>query len=85
LDLGCAVGRTTVELADYFKEVVGVDLSHAFIEAAIDSLPSCNCLKSKIRFEVGNACDLDKSLGMFNLIFGGNLIDRLYDPAAFLL
>lgn len=33
---------------------------------------------------MGNACDLDKNLGKFNLIFGGNLIDRLYNPAAFL-
>jgi hypothetical protein len=36
-------------------------------------------------FQVGNACDLDKSLGKFNLIFAGNLIDQLYDPAEFLL
>lgn len=35
-------------------------------------------------FVVGDACNLDKSLGKFNLIFGGNLIDRLPDPAAFI-
>jgi putative 4-mercaptohistidine N1-methyltranferase len=34
LDLGCAVGRTAFELADRFKEVVGIDNSHQFIDAA---------------------------------------------------
>ena len=33
---------------------------------------------------VGDACKLDPSLGKFNLVFGGNLIDRLPDPNAFL-
>lgn len=34
LDLGCAVGRTTFELARHFAEVLGVDLSGQFIAAA---------------------------------------------------
>jgi putative 4-mercaptohistidine N1-methyltranferase len=34
LDLGCAVGRSTFELARDFKEVVGIDYSHEFIDAA---------------------------------------------------
>lgn len=34
LDLGCAVGRTTFELARDFKEVVGIDYSRQFIDAA---------------------------------------------------
>lgn len=34
LDLGCAVGRATIELAQYFDEVVGIDYSNSFIEAA---------------------------------------------------
>ncbi len=34
LDVGCAVGRASFELARYFDEVVGVDFSVAFIEAA---------------------------------------------------
>jgi len=41
-------------------------------------------LSAKVRFLVGDACNLDSTLGKFNLIFGGNLIDRLPDPAAFL-
>jgi 5-histidylcysteine sulfoxide synthase/putative 4-mercaptohistidine N1-methyltranferase len=34
LDLGCAVGRTAFELATSFKEVVGIDYSRNFIDAA---------------------------------------------------
>lgn len=34
LDLGCAVGRSTFEMARHCDEVVGIDFSHAFIHAA---------------------------------------------------
>ena len=34
LDLGCAVGRSSFELANYFDEVVAIDYSHKFIEVA---------------------------------------------------
>jgi putative 4-mercaptohistidine N1-methyltranferase len=34
LDLGCAVGRSTFELARWCEEVVGIDYSRRFIEAA---------------------------------------------------
>jgi len=34
LDVGCAVGRASFELARIYGEVVGVDLSRAFIDAA---------------------------------------------------
>jgi putative 4-mercaptohistidine N1-methyltranferase len=34
LDLGCAVGRSTFELARHCKEVIGIDYSRRFIEAA---------------------------------------------------
>jgi putative 4-mercaptohistidine N1-methyltranferase len=34
LDLGCAVGRSTFELARWAPEVLGIDLSHRFIAAA---------------------------------------------------
>ncbi len=78
LDIGCAVGRTSVELASHFDEVVGVDLSNAFIETANDVLTTrYPDLTKKVRFLVGDACKLDKSLGKFSLIFAGNLIDRL--------
>ncbi|HZC36547.1 MAG TPA: methyltransferase domain-containing protein, partial [Chthoniobacterales bacterium] len=34
LDLGCAVGRSTFELARIAREVIGIDLSQRFISAA---------------------------------------------------
>jgi putative 4-mercaptohistidine N1-methyltranferase len=34
LDLGCAVGRSSFELARHFDEVIGIDFSARFIEAA---------------------------------------------------
>ncbi len=34
LDLGCAVGRSTFELTRYADEVVGIDFSQSFIDAA---------------------------------------------------
>jgi putative 4-mercaptohistidine N1-methyltranferase len=34
LDLGCAVGRSTFEMARSSAEVIGIDFSHAFIRAA---------------------------------------------------
>ena len=36
LDLGCAVGRSTFELATYFEQVVGLDFSARFIASAVD-------------------------------------------------
>lgn len=35
LDLGCAVGRSSFELARHCGEVIGIDYSQAFIDAAI--------------------------------------------------
>jgi putative 4-mercaptohistidine N1-methyltranferase len=34
LDIGCAVGRATFELAGYCREVIGLDYSQAFVAAA---------------------------------------------------
>jgi putative 4-mercaptohistidine N1-methyltranferase len=34
LDLGCAVGKSTFELARFADEVIGIDYSHQFINAA---------------------------------------------------
>ncbi|MBK7234355.1 MAG: 5-histidylcysteine sulfoxide synthase [Sterolibacteriaceae bacterium] len=34
LDVGCAVGRASFELARGYREVIGVDLSRAFVDAA---------------------------------------------------
>lgn len=36
LDLGCAVGRSSFELARYFEQVVGLDFSARFIASAVE-------------------------------------------------
>lgn len=109
LDLGCAVGRSTFELARGFDEAAGIDLSGRFVEAAQAlqagrTLPyflhdegvlghpasaSLNDLglteaAGRTHFAQGDACQLDASLGQFDLVFAGNLIDRVQNPAAFL-
>lgn len=109
LDLGCAVGRSTFDLAKGFDTVVGIDLSSRFIDAANrlkagETLPyflhdegelgrtvevSLSSLgfdevKNKVEFEVGDACNLGSQHMGYDLIFAGNLIDRVNNPSAFL-
>lgn len=109
LDLGCAVGRSTLELARIFERVDGLDLSNRFIASA-NELVSRGELEyflrdegelgsyatarladlgleraaERVRFEVADACNLGQEYRGYDLIFAGNLIDRLQDPGAFL-
>ena len=109
LDLGCAVGRTSFELARAFDEVAALDLSNRFIEAAntlqregemdyflrnqgelgshaTASLATHQLANraERVRFEVADACNLGPEHEGYDLVFAGNLIDRLQDPGAFL-
>jgi putative 4-mercaptohistidine N1-methyltranferase len=109
LDLGCAVGRSTFELARGFDYVAGVDLSARFIEAAqrmrngeaLDyflheegelgrkiraEIAGMDCAKQAARTEffVDDACNLDARHVNYDLVFAGNLIDRVNSPANFL-
>ena len=109
LDLGCAVGRTTFELAKKFDFVTGLDFSARFIRIADDLvkngfiryvLPEEGELVSyhekemkslglevsghKVEFYQADAVNLKPIFTNYDLIFAGNLIDRLYDPAKFL-
>lgn len=95
LDLGCAVGGSTFALSEKFDKIVGIDFSHAFINAATElaqtgtfrtsedcyELPSEH-RKNRVRFQQGDACDLPEDLGTFDAILMANLICRLPDPAA---
>ncbi len=36
LDIGCAVGRSTFELAQEYDEVIGIDYSSAFVQKCED-------------------------------------------------
>jgi 5-histidylcysteine sulfoxide synthase/putative 4-mercaptohistidine N1-methyltranferase len=103
LDLGCTVGRTTFELADTFNEVIGIDNSHQFIDAA-HHLQQCGTLnytrkdqgiqttpltvtvdpsidRHRIRFEVGDACELPLYLKDFDAVVLANVLCRLQNPA----
>ena len=102
LDLGCAVGRSSFELARSCREVVGIDFSRRFVEAA-GHLQTGGSLsyerteegmlttrgtarvpdgidRSRVRFEVGDACDLRPDLGRFDAALLINLVDRLPQP-----
>lgn len=108
-DIGCAIGRSTFELARGFDEVIGVDFSARFVQEAevlkqnavlrytmptegdLESfhevkLSSFNLedLRDKVAFWQADACNLKPIFKEFDLIFAGNLIDRLYDPKKFL-
>ncbi len=108
LDIGCATGRSTFELAAAFDSVTGLDFSARFIQAAeqmraqgqirytlptegelIDycaaTLPQALAkTPAKVAFWQADACNLKPQFTGYDLIFAGNLIDRLYDPEKFL-
>lgn len=109
LDLGCAVGRSSFELARFANHVDAVDFSTRFIRNAINlikhgevkylipkegditeakqfQLSTLN-LEGRIEnihFSQGDACNLKDKYKDYDLVFAGNLIDRLYQPAAFI-
>ncbi len=108
-DIGCAIGRSSFELARGFDEVIGVDFSTRFIQEAqalkehgvlryvmptegeLESFHEVNLSdfnleneREKVAFWQADACNLKPIFKDFDLIFAGNLIDRLYDPLKFL-
>lgn len=109
LDLGCAVGRSSFELAKHFQHVDAIDYSARFIqqgvklqtqnrlrytvpiegelmeyrEVLLDRL-GYGAVKDRIAFLQGDACNLKPQFSHYNLVFAGNLIDRLYNPLQFL-
>ena len=109
LDLGCAIGRSSFELARSFEQVIGIDFSARFIQYA-QKIKDNGLLRYKIPIEgelydycevrlndfdlddtvdrvefwQGDACNLKSTYKGFDLIFAGNLLDRLYDPQRFL-
>jgi putative 4-mercaptohistidine N1-methyltranferase len=109
LDLGCAVGRSSFELAKNFQHVDALDFSARFVqqgaklqahnrlrytlpvegdiveyrEILLDKL-GYDDVKERIDFLQGDACNLKPQFADYNVVFAGNLIDRLYEPAMFL-
>ena len=109
LDIGCAIGRSTFELAREFDEVIGLDFTARFISLATRmkeegsigyTLPiegeivqfKTVSLKEfdledeveKVSFFQADACNLKPIYKGYDLIFAGNLLDRLYSPKKFL-
>ena len=110
LDIGCAVGRASFELAKYFDHVDAADLSVRLIEpptnlqkkgsqrfivpdegelvsyraVKLSDFDDYADVKDKISFMQGDACNLSDRFKNYDLVFAGNLIDRLYDPEKFL-
>jgi putative 4-mercaptohistidine N1-methyltranferase len=102
LDLGCAVGRATFELARWCSPVIGVDFSERFITIAGhlkkngsflfgcveegDLTHPCQAVvppdidRTRVQFERGDAMDLRKDIGKFDVVLMANLIDRLGNP-----
>jgi len=109
LDVGCAIGRSSFELAWAFDEVTGLDFTARFIRMATRmkeeghigytriiegeiSEPAEHYLHEfgleetagKVAFWQADACNLKPIYKGYDLIFAGNLIDRLYSPRRFL-
>ena len=109
LDLGCAVGRSSFELATGFEHVDALDFSARFISSAVElqraglkrftvkdegdlvsfretQLVELGLAETAKRclFMQADACNLSEKFTGYDLIFAGNLIDRLYSPKQFL-
>lgn len=53
-------------------------------EIRIEDYPGYSEVKDKIAFMQGDACNLAAKYCNYDVVFAGNLLDRLYDPIAFL-
>ena len=105
LDLGCAVGRSSIELAKDFEQVDALDFSARFIQQAVALQQNGRVRYGLVRegelldykevqvnkkdlkninFMQADACNLKAIYTAYDLIFAGNLIDRLYEPEKFL-
>ena len=53
-------------------------------EIRLEDFPGYAQVKDKIAFMQGDACNLTAKYDDYDVVFAGNLLDRLYDPIAFL-
>ena len=56
----------------------------SFREVKLEDFPGYVEVKDRIAFRQGDACNLAEKYTDYDVVFAGNLIDRLYDPIAFL-
>ena len=57
---------------------------NAYHEVLLESIPQYADVKNKIAFLQGDACNLVEKFSDYDLVFAGNLLEQLYDPAQFL-
>ncbi len=109
LDIGCATGRASLELAKGFEAVEGIDYTARFIRLALElkergefayAMPTEGDLAesrvirladlglaeaaNRVEFWQGDAANLKPQFSGYDLVFAGNLIDRMVHPRAFL-
>jgi 2-polyprenyl-3-methyl-5-hydroxy-6-metoxy-1,4-benzoquinol methylase len=73
LDLGCALGLSTLELANKFSFVFGIDSSFSFMVEA--KKKSSDAGYTNIEFFVCDILDLPFKSNKFDLIFGLNIVE----------
>ena len=109
LDIGCATGRSSFELARHAQHVDALDFSArlivapsalqkeglqryaiqdegeivSFKEVTLESLGYTD-IADRVNFMQGDACNLPEKFTDYDVVFAGNLIDRLYEPETFL-
>lgn len=72
LDVGCAVGGSSFELAKIFDEVVGIDFSQHFVDAANQmKLDGKMSFETLVRGHIYRTCEtnLDQSIDRANVTF----------------
>lgn len=83
LDFGCGTGYGTAMLADYCKEIIGVDLSSVAINFA-----SNKYIKPNLKFMVANVVEREivetLQKGKYNLIVSFDVIEHLADYQTYL-
>jgi ubiquinone/menaquinone biosynthesis C-methylase UbiE len=84
LDVGCGDGTTALPLAVTGAEVLGVDIARNLVEAG-NRRASQAGLASRLRFQEGDACDLqgvaDRAFDLTLSIFGAMFAPRPHDVA----
>lgn len=100
LDLGCATGRSSFELAKEFEKVEGIDFSARFIQVGValkeKKILACgntlidlkklgyDTIKEKVTFYQGDANNLKPNFNSYDLVMATNTKERLYEPKQFL-